>query len=210
MIEFLIQQNLCDFKAQNILDVGPGYSHFSRVVAQTTGATQITYIDGDSKVLQWQTQQCHQVGLTPECLLMHLVPSHFAKFQRSYDVVLCQEVLEHLSKAEAILEILARQLTPQGRMVITVPTKISEQWLKWLNPAYMRDEPFGHVRQFDEATLRQMVQAVGLKPLAFIPTQPHYFVGHTWLFGSRMQVQGSSGDILTKGWRRSIFVRLVA
>ena len=40
----------------------------------------------------------------------------------------------------------------------------------------------------------------GSSPL-FLPTQPHYFIAHTWFFGTRMRVEESTGKILTKGIR---------
>ena len=62
----------------------------------------------------------------------------------------------------------------------------------------------GHVREFDAEGLQQMLAAAGLEPLVFIPTQPHFFVYHTWIFGSRMTIEPATGRLLTTGVRRRI------
>jgi len=127
-----------------------------------------------------------------------------------YDVILCQELLEHLPNAEEVLKALARHLAPTGRMVITVPTRRSERWLKRINRAYMRNEPHGHVREFDEAAMRELLDSCDLTPRVFVPTQPHYFIYHTWVFGTRMRVECSTGKMLTGGFRHSFGLKLLA
>ena len=93
-------------------------------------------------------------------------------------------------------------------MVITVPSRVSERWIKTINPAYMKDEPFGHVNEYDREGLERLLGSAGLRPLIFIPTQPHYFVGHTWFYGSRMRSEPSSGRILTGGVRGAVYSRV--
>jgi hypothetical protein len=74
----------------------------------------------------------------------------------------------------------------------------------------MRDEPHGHVRQFDRQKLTEIVRASGLRILAFVPTQPHYFLAHTWLFGTRMVIEASTGKILTRGLRGFVLGHLTS
>ena len=90
-------------------------------------------------------------------------------------------------------------------MIVTVPTKVSERILKFINPSYMRDEPHGHVNEFDGKDIMSLLREEHLSILTFIPTQPHYFLSHIWLFGSRMKIEGSTGKILTGGIRGRIF-----
>jgi hypothetical protein len=65
----------------------------------------------------------------------------------------------------------------------------------------MKNDPYGHVREFDETALRKLLHEAGLQVLVFLPTQPHYFVAHTWFFGTRMRVEESTGKIVTRGIR---------
>jgi len=201
VIDLMLQKYLAGFRASRLLDVGPGYNSFSRIAARATGAASVTYIDCNSDVIAWQTEECRKEGLAAEGLLFPLEAAALAALSDNYDLILCQEVLEHLAFAEDILESLVKHLAPQGRVVITVPTKRSEQWLKRINPDYMKNDPFGHVREFDEAGLRKLLQGAGLQPIVFLPTQPHYLVAHTWFFGTRMCVEESTGKILTRGIR---------
>ena len=59
MIEQLLHRSLVGFKADRILDVGPGYNNFSRISTQITGATHITYVDNNAGVMD---VDCFQIG----------------------------------------------------------------------------------------------------------------------------------------------------
>jgi len=201
MIESLLERHLAGYCGKRILDVGPGYSNFSRLAARTIGANEVTYIDCNRTVLSWQIAESRKQKLVAEGLLLPLERSALGGLAGEYDLILCQELLEHLSNAEEILAALSDRLVPGGRMVITVPTKRSEQWLKRLNPNYMQNDPHGHVREFDEAELRKLMRGAGLRPVVFLPTQPHAFVAHTLIFGTRMRIEESTGRILTGGIR---------
>ena len=100
---------------------------------------------------------------------------------------------------------LSRLLADSGRIIITVPTKISERWLKFLNPSCMDDQQAGHIQEFDKQRMMELLQESGLVPVIFIGTQPHYFIAHSWLFGSRMKVDASTGEVKTKGIRRFVW-----
>ena len=205
MIEQHLRDNLRGFSATRILDVGPGYNNFSRIAAEVTGAQELAYMDYDEDILTWQVKRSKREHYAAQAIRITLGVDELAALPGEYDLILCQEVFEHLTDAEEVLKALVKHLSQKGRIVVTVPTRCSERWLKLLNPSYMKDEPYGHVREFDERGLRCFLQQANLKLLVFLPTQPHYFVAHTWLFGSRMHVEGSSGRILTGGVRGFIF-----
>jgi SAM-dependent methyltransferase len=201
MIGELIRRHLQGSHATRILDVGPGYADFSRITGEVTGAKEITFLDVDKDVLAWQMTETRRAGLEAVALPIMLQKEALSAVQGKYDVIHCQEVLEHLPNAPEVLRGVAALLSPGGRIIITVPTKRSERWLKTINPGYMKDEPYGHVNEFDEQALRTLIQNAGLQVQTFLPTQPHYFLAHTWLFGTRMKVEGSTGRILTGGMR---------
>ncbi|MBK7259369.1 MAG: methyltransferase domain-containing protein [Ignavibacteriae bacterium] len=208
MIETLIRTHLQGFTAGRILDVGPGFSSFSRAAAEVTGAKEITYLDFDTKVLDWQMAEAQRAGISATGITLRLDATDLGTLQGPIDIIHCQEVLEHLPNAEQVLAALAAKLAPGGRMVITVPSRVSERWIKAINPAYMRNEPFGHVNEYDRSGLEELLGRAGLQPLVFVPTQPHYFVGHTWFYGSRMRSEPSSGRILTGGLRGAVYSRV--
>ena len=196
-----MEETLRGFRARTILDVGPGYANFGRVAARITGAAKITYLDYNETILTWQKNACEKAGIAAESMTMLLNPDNLFRLSAMYDLILCQEVLEHLADAEAVLTRLAEHLAPAGRMVVTVPTKCSERWLKRLNPSYMRDEPQGHVREFDRRDIEAILAAASLRPLVLIPTQPHFFLSHAWLALTRMKLDGATGKVLTGGIR---------
>jgi cyclopropane fatty-acyl-phospholipid synthase-like methyltransferase len=204
MIEPLMKKHLKGFKAKNILDVGPGYSNFARNVAKITGATEIEYFDCDSKVLDWQIQESKKDDIEANGLSINLNSNNLNKLKKSYDIILCMELLEHLSNVRETIISLRKLLSQNGRIIVTVPTKKSERWLKKINPSYMKNEPYGHVREFDEQGIKNLLNKAGFEIVVFIPTQPHYFIMHTWIFGSRMRVENSTGKIITKGMRARI------
>lgn len=208
MIELLLRKYLANIKASNILDVGPGYGDFARIVAQLTGAREITYIDCNPEVLAWQKAECDKINLIAICKQALLTPQYLETLPEIYDIILCQEILEHLSDPDLFLKNLAKKISSQGYIIITVPTKISERWLKLINPNYMRNEKYGHIQEFNLERLKTMFKACQIHPLYIIPTQPHYFISHTWLFGTRMKVDGSTGRILSNDFRTQIFYLL--
>jgi SAM-dependent methyltransferase len=210
MIAMLLEKHLAGYSAERILDVGPGYAEFSRIAARITGASHITFLDYNESVLTWQMNRCRQDGIGASAWRTHLDRSVIAQSNSRYDLIHCQEVLEHLPDAAETLRVLVNLLNPGGRMIVTVPTAASERWLKRINPAYMRDEPHGHVTEFDGERLAGLIRDDGLEILAFVPTQPHYLLAHTWLFGTRMKIEGSTGKVLTGGFRGLVLGHLTS
>jgi SAM-dependent methyltransferase len=204
-----MEKHLKGLSARTLLDVGPGYSPFGLLAARLTGATEITMLDCDLKVLAAQATKYIEAGRTAVSVRNFLSAGAIGRLTGTFDLILCQEVLEHLADAEKVLAALANKLTADGRIVITVPTKFSERWLKRINASYMKNEENGHVRQFDRKALLAALEASQLAPLVFVSTQPHYLLGHTWLFGTRMKVEGSSCKVITGGLRGFVFGRLV-
>jgi SAM-dependent methyltransferase len=205
MIKTLIEKYLSGYRASAILDVGPGYADFSRFSARITGATAITFLDCDASVLKYQLEEGKKSGFVVESLSISLDPEAISSISGKFDIIHCQEVLEHLIDGAEVLRALGKLLSHSGKLIITVPTKRSERWLKFLNPSYMKNEPHGHVNEFDKEALTTVVESAGLEIRALIPTQPHYFVAHSWLVATRMKIEGSTGKVNTGGIRKAVF-----
>lgn len=209
MIGELVATYLQGIRCDSILDVGPGYADFSRIAATVTGARSITFVDCDVAVLQYQAQKCREAGIDATLLTMLLDSATVGSISDRFGLILCQEILEHLPDAGETLHALTGLLLHGGRIIVTVPTRRSERLLRFLNPSYMRDEPHGHVNEFDERALRALLAGAGLSVLAFLPAQPQYFIAHSWLVGTRMKLEASTGKILTRGVRGFVFGNLV-
>ncbi len=201
MITQLLEKYLHGVHAERILDVGPGYADFSRVSARLTGAREITFLDCDREVLEWQAAECAKAGLRAHALSVLLERDDLRTVGGTFDIIHCQEVLEHLPNARDVLLALVQHLSHGGRIIVTVPTGISERWLRLLNPSYMKNQAHGHVNLFTAPALTGLLREAGLAPVVFLPAQPHYFIAHTWLALTRMEVEGSTGRVLTAGFR---------
>ncbi len=209
MISRLIQEHLKNFTGSRILDVGPGYSEFSRCSARLIGASCITYLDNNAEVLAYQEARNLSEGVRTELVHEVIGADSLAALDGQFDLIHCQEVLEHLSEAEGVLELLVSKLTDRGRIIITVPTARSERWIRLLNPKYMRDEQYGHVREFEKEDLLRMLAGAGLVPDVLVPAQPHFFWGHLWLFGTRVPIDGATGRVSGDGVRQRVFALIV-
>lgn len=83
----------------------------------------------------------------------------------SFDRIIASEVFEHVPDDTAAFAELTRVLRPGGVMAVTVPAWLPEQICWALSDEY--HAPFvegGHVRIYDEATLRERMRAAGLEP----------------------------------------------
>lgn len=205
MYERLLKTSLANFKGTRILDIGPGFNRFAVNAAREIAAKDIFYIDVDEKVLEFQDLSAKEARIAATLMNKPLSVDVVQALDGSFDLILCQEILEHLINAEEILAALVHKLSPGGRMIITVPTAASERWMKILNPDYMKDEPFGHVRLFSAEQLKQMIVTSGLLIKTFQGIQPQYFLSHTWMSLTRMKVQLATGDLDTSGWKGKIF-----
>lgn len=79
-----------------------------------------------------------------------------AALERTFDLVLCSEVLEHVRDQAAAMRHLARMLTPQGHLVVTCPT----------GRMYATERHFGHVHHPTPQELAGLAQASGLRVLS--------------------------------------------
>jgi 2-polyprenyl-3-methyl-5-hydroxy-6-metoxy-1,4-benzoquinol methylase len=75
---------------------------------------------------------------------------------RTFDLVLCSEVIEHLLDQSAAMRHLARMLNPGGHLVLTCPT----------GRMYTTEEHFGHVRHPTRDELLQHARAADLRVLS--------------------------------------------
>jgi SAM-dependent methyltransferase len=81
---------------------------------------------------------------------------------RSFDVVVCSEVLEHIADNKAAVKELVRVLKPGGDLVVTVPRFFPERVCWALSAAYHR-EPGGHIRIYKERELMNLLEDAGTR-----------------------------------------------
>lgn len=204
MIPHLMRKHLGSLRGNSVLELGPGYGDNGRIAASIIHASRITYMDCDQEVLKYQTTRNDGNGLIGEIRHSELSPESLREIPGEYDLILCQEVLEHLSSPQAILVALGPKLAEAGRLVVTVPTAVSERAISCIAPGYMKNGPHGHVQRFNKQALNDLLCATGFKVEVCVSTQPHYFLTHLVLFASGVHVEESTGRILQQNERTRI------
>jgi len=107
-------------KSGRILELGPGPGAMTQVLVAR--GYQVTVLENDPQAIQaLQALDVHIIECDldddsdwPTKLATHVGVQHF-------DAILACDVLEHLHQPEAVLRRLADFLTPQGRLVISIP-----------------------------------------------------------------------------------------
>ncbi len=204
MINVLIRKYLNCKKNISIIDLGPGYSNFALEIADLTSASKVALLDYSEDVLNYQIEKFSSFEMNPSIYKSHLNMETINNIKETFDLILCQEILEHLQNPEEILNKLSGLLNIDGQILITVPTKISEKFIKLVNNKYMLNETFGHIQLFSKRRLLDMTNKSNLELEIFKKAQPHYFITHLWIFGSKMEVEGSTGKVLTNDWRNKV------
>lgn len=112
--EFHLKQLFSDLSHGYLLDVGCGLGYLTRALGE--GYIRVGF-ENDINALK----------INRDTDLNNLVQGHAEKLpfsEKSFDVVICSEVLEHLPKGkdEVVFSEMARVLKPGGRLLVTVPS----------------------------------------------------------------------------------------
>jgi 2-polyprenyl-3-methyl-5-hydroxy-6-metoxy-1,4-benzoquinol methylase len=82
--------------------------------------------------------------------------------EASYDAVMLWHSLEHVPHPKATLEAVRRLLAPGGRVLVAVP-RLDSLDARWFGSCWWGLEVPRHLTHFTAATLRQHIEAAGLK-----------------------------------------------
>lgn len=133
-----------------VLDVGTGDGTFAQSWVEACGSAELTLLGPSSVMLEHAKTQFSRQGILPNlvnCGLEEFLP------RQSFDAVLAAHVLEHFDDPPAGLRLLARCLTPAGRLFLVVSKPHWCNWLIWLR--------FRH-RWFSPERVCQMAQNADL------------------------------------------------
>ena len=144
-----------------ILDVGCGTGRHL-AAALTIDQAEIVGLDPKVEDLHQARQrlELHRrlgvCGRNVRCYLagggLGRLPFH----NNAFDLIICSEVLEHLEDIPGAIRELARVLTPDGQLIISVPRRWPEAICWWLSEEY-RNTLGGHQRIFKAGHLCRMV-----------------------------------------------------
>ncbi|MGN6380207.1 MAG: class I SAM-dependent methyltransferase [Gaiellales bacterium] len=78
-----------------------------------------------------------------------------------YDVVVCLELLEHLTSPARLLVEVRRVLKPSGRAIVSVPNPYS--WVEVYRELFRRPDPEGHLNTITTPVMENLFALAGLK-----------------------------------------------
>ena len=135
-------------KSCEILDLGCGDGFLSCMLAEN--GHQVDAIDISSERLSKFEEKAKKLGVKQIC--GSVFEYHFEK---SYDVVVSSEVIEHLEDYESILKGVCGVLKPGGRLIIAVPYKERINTCKC--PYCMKEfNMYGHLHSFNEEVFQTL------------------------------------------------------
>ena len=164
--------NTVDFSAlrippgSRILDIGCGTGRHTAEACRLKDVTVLGCDPNAQDLLQAGQRIAYhkQVGAYGggSCALASAGITDLPFADNSFDVVICSEVLEHISDDRKALHELARVLRPGGHLVVSVP-RLWPETLCWLFSTDYRRQPGGHLRIYKPARLIAMIQRAGFE-----------------------------------------------
>lgn len=143
-----------------VLDLGCGEGRHS--IGAAYHLPQVTVISVDLNLADLSTaknKDCDFFG-SQKCVYLNADGIQLPFKEHTFDHIICSEVLEHIPDYHAMLKEIYRILKPKGSLTVSVPRSWPEKICWWLSEAYHKVEG-GHVRIFEENTLRDQVTKLG-------------------------------------------------
>jgi SAM-dependent methyltransferase len=153
-------------RGDRVLDLGCGFGRHAyeaarrggRVVALDAGKAEVEGVLG-TFVAMAEVGELLDDGVRVGVVQGDALAIPFA--DRSFDRVICSEVLEHIPEDRAAMAELARVLRVGGTMAITVP-RFFPELVNWALSDEYHQVKGGHVRIYRRAVISSRLEAVGL------------------------------------------------
>jgi SAM-dependent methyltransferase len=142
----MILDLLRGLRFDSLLDVGCGNGELIALVAAQSHGVRLTGADLSPDQIERNRRRLPGVEF-------FALDVQSAALPRTFDVVTCSEVIEHLDDAAAALKNLARMVAPGGSLLVTCPA----------GTMYATERHFGHVRHPKVGDLRAWADAAGLE-----------------------------------------------
>jgi SAM-dependent methyltransferase len=131
----------------SLLDVGCGNAELLRLIDERWPGKKLAGADLSAAVVEQNRQTLPSMEFFTANIDEDGLP-----VDRTFDVVVCTEVIEHLDDPEAAMRRLAAAVTPGGHLVVTCPT----------GKLWPTEQHFGHVRHPRDADLAMWGRRAGL------------------------------------------------
>jgi 2-polyprenyl-3-methyl-5-hydroxy-6-metoxy-1,4-benzoquinol methylase len=175
----IMDRNAIDLRDASFFDYGFGAGTFFRFLPQTC---QMAGVEQDPVIVNEVAGMLRERG----CRNVDLQPIEIQRWrdhpllQRTYDLILCSHVLEHVPEPVDFLNVLKKSLSARGRLLIVVP--INE----------IRDNVH-HVSKIDRDSIDSWTAAAGLKLVDYQESDP-------WGYWQQpLYANDSTNRILTQG-----------
>lgn len=166
LLEMLSHGTLPSQQKPRVLDLGCGNGSLSHLIAQQ-GYEVVGVEESESgfKEARLNFTNCHFIQAS-----IYDLP--YAKFEKSFDIIISSEVIEHLLYPKDLVRAAKKCLKPNGRLIITTPY---HGYLKNIVLALSgkMDQHFtvlwdgGHVKFFSVATMTALLESEGFTHLKF-------------------------------------------
>jgi len=144
----------------SLLDIGVGSGVSRRYLDAQPGTQVIDYYGADLELQEW----IYREDDWKQIYLGNLLEGYARIPDDSFDIVICEQVLEHLPDLQVPMETLARVLKPGGTMIVGVPVFPEGVHLlrKHLVPIFDSIHPWpkqrGHVQAFSARSFTRLLQ----------------------------------------------------
>jgi SAM-dependent methyltransferase len=157
-----------DWAGRRVLDLGCGKGRHS-FEAQKRGA-RVVSLDLDEESLKevfvlgaaLVDENVAPADSSVDCIRADALRLPFAT--GSFDVVIASEVLEHIPEDTGVIAEIARVLTPEGTLAVSVPRSWPER-VCWILSDEYHAKDGGHVRIYSADEIRTKVRSAGLREL---------------------------------------------
>ena len=117
------------FRGRRVLDVGCAYGGFL-VAAGHAGAAELVGVDIDQKLLDLADLLVSDHRAAADLLIADVTDQEMPQRLGRFDVVFCNDVLEHVLELNGSARNLARLLKPGGRLFLEIPNGLAIQYIE--------------------------------------------------------------------------------
>ena len=146
---------LANISAESVADVGCGTGDLAAAMCIRCGPPEtLMLIDGSQSMLHAASDGLRFIAQTIDT--RHALLQDVST-ERTYDLVLCAHLIEHIPDSVGAVKDLAEMITPRGHMLLLVSRPHWCNWVIWLRWRH---------KWFSEAKMRTMAEEAGLETLS--------------------------------------------